>query len=191
MKRDINVGNPIDTTAGATAQEYEGILRVLAADKDVDAVLAIFAPPIVIETKEMEEALRKVAPVFWRYKKPLLGCFIGQKGLSAQLGTRGHFIPLYVFPEEAIQALKRATEYAELRRKPSGKIPVFKDIQKAKARELIDTIIKNSARRPLWLSPEEIAKLLACYGIRQSKIAFAATISEAQAAAKTGFPGGR
>jgi acetate---CoA ligase (ADP-forming) len=189
MKRGINVGNPVDTTAGAAAQEYEGILKVLAADEDVDAVLAIFAPPIVIETKEMEEALRKVAPVFWHYKKPLLGCFIGQKGLSAQLGTRGHFIPLYVFPEEAIQALKRATEYAELHSKPTGKIPVFKDIQKAKARDLIDSIIKNSAKRPLWLSPEEVENLLSYYGIRQSKIAFASTILDARAAAtKLGYP---
>jgi acetyltransferase len=189
MKRGINIGNPIDTTAGATAQEYEGILRVLAADKDVDVVLAIFAPPIVIETKEMEDALRKVAPVFWRYKKPLLGCFIGQKGLSAQLGTKGHFIPLYVFPEEAIQALKRAAEYAELRSKPRGIIPVIKDIQKAKARELIEGIIKNSAERPLWLSSEKIAKLLSYYGIRQSEVVFASSLSEAKAAAKKlGFP---
>jgi acetyl coenzyme A synthetase (ADP forming)-like protein len=189
MKRDINLGNPIDTTAGATAQEYEGILRVLAADRDVDAVLAIFAPPIVIETKEMEGALRRVAPFFWRYKKPLLGCFIGQKGLSAQLGTHGHFIPLYTFPEEAILALKRAVEYAELRRKPRGKIPVIKGIQKAKARDLIDTVIKNGTARPLWLSAEEIAALLACYGIAQAEVVFARTSAEAQAAAaKLGFP---
>jgi len=189
LKRDINLGNPIDTTAGSTAQEYEGILRVLAADKDVDAVLAIFVPPIVVETKDMEDALRRVAPVFWRYKKPLLGCFIGQKGLSAQLGTHGHFIPLYVFPEEAILSLKRAVEYAELRRKPRGKIPVIKGIQKAKARELIDTVIKNSTARPLWLSAGEIAELLACYGIRQAEVVVASTASEAQAAAeRLGFP---
>ena len=189
LKRDINLGNPIDTTAGSTAQEYEGILRVLAADKDVDAVLAIFVPPIVVETKDMEDALRRVAPVFWRYKKPLLGCFIGQKGLSAQLGTHGHFIPLYVFPEEAILSLKRAVEYAELRRKPRGKIPVIKGIQKAKARELIDTVIKNSTARPLWLSAREIAELLACYGIRQAEVVVASTASEAQAAAeRLGFP---
>jgi len=189
LKRDINLGNPIDTTAGSTAQEYEGILRVLAADKDVDAVLAIFVPPIVVETKDMEDALRCVAPVFWRYKKPLLGCFIGQKGLSAQLGTHGYFIPLYVFPEEAILSLKRAVEYAELRRKPRGKIPVIKGIQKAKARELIDTVIKNSTARPLWLSAGEIAELLACYGIRQAEVVVASTASEAQAAAeRLGFP---
>ncbi|MDD5339165.1 MAG: GNAT family N-acetyltransferase [Dehalococcoidales bacterium] len=189
MKRGINVGNPIDTTAGATAQEYEGILRILAADENVDAVLAIFAPPIVIETKEMEDALRKVAPVFWRYKKPLLGCFIGQKGLSAQLGSKGHYIPLYVFPEEAIQSLRRATEYSEMRSKPIGNIPIFKDIQKAKARELINTVIKNSSKRPIWLSPEEIEKLLSCYGIHQSGVVFADTIDEAKTTArKLGYP---
>ncbi len=189
MKRGINIGNPVDTTAGATAQEYEGILRVLAADKDVDAVLAIFAPAIVSETKDMEEALRKVALIFWRYKKPLLGCFIGQKGLSAQLGTRGHFIPLYVFPEEAIVALRRATEYAELRRKPRGKIPLIKDIQKTKARELIDAVLKNRTERPLWLSAAEIEELLGYYGIRQSKVVFAATAGAAKTVAKKlGFP---
>ncbi|MFC1970830.1 GNAT family N-acetyltransferase [Chloroflexota bacterium] len=189
LKRDINLGNPLDTTAGATAQEYEGILRVLVDDKNVDAVLAIFAPPIVVETKDMENALRRVVPVFWRYKKPLLGCFIGQKGLSSRIGTHGHFIPLYTFPEEAILSLKRAVEYAELQRKPRGKIPMIKGIQKEKARQLIDTVIKNSTERPLWLSAGEIAELLACYGIRQAEVVVAKTLSEAQAsAARLGFP---
>jgi acetyltransferase len=189
VKRDINLGNPIDTTAGATAAEYEGILRVLAADKGVDAVLAIFAPPIIIETKDMENALRRVAPVFWRYKKPLLGCFIGQKGLSAQLGTHGHFIPLYTFPEEAIVSLRRAAEYAELRRKPRGKIPVFKDIKKDKAHEMIDAIIKKSRAGHVWLSPTQIADLLAYYGIKYAEVAEARTAEEAKAAAaRLGFP---
>jgi acetyl coenzyme A synthetase (ADP forming)-like protein len=189
MKRDINIGNPLDTTAGATAQEYEDILRILAADKGVDAVLAIFAPPIVIETKDMEEALRRVAPVFWRARKPILGCFIGQKGLSSRLGKGGHYIPLFTFPEEAMVALRRAAEYDELRRKPRGKIPVFKDIQKTKARGLINRVIKESKARPLWLSPDQIEELLDCYGIRQAKMKVARTVSEAKAAAeKLGFP---
>lgn len=189
MKRDISIGNPIDTTAGATAREYEGILRVLAADKDVDAVLAIFAPPMVVETKDMEEALRRVAPVFWRYKKPILGCFIGQKGLNSQLGTHGHYIPLFTFPEEAILSLTRAAEYDEMRHKPRGKIPVIKGIQKVKARQLIDQVLLNSTERPLWLTAQQISKLLVYYGIRQAEIAFAGTSSEAQEVAeKLGFP---
>ncbi len=189
LKRSINLGNPIDTTAGATAGEYEGILRVLAAAKDVDAVLAIFAPPMVVETRDMEEALRRVAPFFWRSKKPLLGCFIGQKGLRAQLGTHGHYIPLYTFPEEAILSLRRAAEYSELRRKPRGKIPAIKDIQRAKARQLMDTVMKNSTERPLSLSAGEVSELLSCYGIRQAGLIVARTSFEARTAAKQlGFP---
>jgi acetyl coenzyme A synthetase (ADP forming)-like protein len=189
MKRGINIGNPIDTTAGATADEYEGILRVLAADKDVDVVLAIFAPPIVIETSDMEEALRRVAPVFWRAKKPILGCFIGQKGLSAQMGKQGHFIPLFTFPEEAMVALRRAAEYDEMRRKPQGKIPVLKNIRKDEAHELIDNIIKNSQTRDVWLTPADIQKLLSYYGIKYAEIAGAKTAAEAQEAAeRLGFP---
>jgi acetyl coenzyme A synthetase (ADP forming)-like protein len=189
MKRGINIGNPIDTTAGATADEYEGILSVLAADENVDAVLAIFAPPIVIETKDMEDALRRAAPVFWKYKKPILGCFIGQKGLSSRLGRRGHYIPLFTFPEEAMVALRRAAEYDEMRRKPQGKIPVFKNIRKTEARGIIDGAIEKSQTRGVWLSPEEIQKLLSCYGIKYAEISDAATVAEAQeVAARLGFP---
>jgi acetate---CoA ligase (ADP-forming) len=189
LKREVNMGNPMDTTAGATAEEYEGILRVLAADDNVDAVLAIFAPPMVVQTKDMEDALRRVAPLFWRARKPLLGCFIGQKGLSSQLGTHGHYIPLYTFPEEAVLSLRRAVEYSERRSKPIGKIPKFKDVRKGRARELIDRVMKNSAERPLQLSAEEISELLACYGIRQPKLVTASTLAGAQeAAADLGYP---
>jgi len=189
LKRDINLGNPLDTTAGATADEYEGILKVLAADKDIDAVLAIFIPPIVVETEEMEEAIRRAAPVFWRYKKPMLTCFIGQKGLSIRFGSRGRYIPCYMFPEEAVISLKRATEYAEMRRKPRGKVPPIKGINKARAREIIESAMRKSAERPLWLSTEDIAGLLDCYRISRVNIVVAGSAAQAKAAAaKIGFP---
>ena len=35
---------------------------------------------------------------------------------------------------------------------------------------MIDTVIKNSTDRPLWLSPAEISELLAYYGIRQAEV---------------------
>jgi acetate---CoA ligase (ADP-forming) len=189
LKRDVSLGNPMDTTAGATAEEYEGILKVLAADDNIDAVLTIFVPPIVVETKTMEDTLSRMAPVFWRAKKPLLGCFIGQKGLSSQLGTQGHFIPLYTFPEEAILSLRRAVEYAELKSKPAGAVPMMKDIRRLDARKLINSVMKNSHQRPLQLSAEHISELLSYYGILQAEIVLARSSAEAKAAAKKlGFP---
>jgi acetate---CoA ligase (ADP-forming) len=189
MKRGINIGNPIDTTAGANATEFESILKILAEDPNVDSVLAIFAPPIVVETKDFEEALRRIAPFYWKHKKPILGCFIGQKGLSARLGKEGHYIPLFTFPEEAMVALRRVTEYNELLTKPQGKYPDIKGIKREEAKELIDRIIKKSNIRDVWITPADIAALLSCYGIRYAQTVSTRTITEAQeTAAKLGFP---
>ncbi len=189
LKRDIRLSNPIDTTAGATAEEFQGILKVLASDRGNDAVLAIFAPPIVTGIEAMEEAIRRVAPAFWRQGKPLLACFLGHRGFRARLGAGGRFVPCYPFPEEAASALAKAAEYAELRRKPRGKVPSIRGIKRGKARRIIEAAITRSVERPLWLPPEKTAELLDCYGIRFVETLMARTESEAVALAlKLGFP---
>ena len=189
IKRDIRLNNPVDTTAGATAEEFEGILKVLASDKDNDAVLAIFIPPVVAGTEAMEDATRRVAPIFWRHGKPLLACFLGHRGFKAKLGYSGKFVPCYPFPEEAVSALAKAAEYAELRGKPKGMIPKIRGIKRARARRIIELAMTRSVERPLWLSAKEIAELLGCYGIRLVETLVAKTATEAVAAAlKIGFP---
>jgi acetyl coenzyme A synthetase (ADP forming)-like protein len=189
LKRDISIHNPLDTTAGADAEEFRGILEVLATDRDSDAVLAIFIPPVVENMEDFEAAIRDVSPSFQKENKTLLACFLGQRGFKAKLGSRGRFVPSYPFPEEAIAALARAVEYGEMRRKPAGKIPELEGINKEKAREIIGGAMTASTQRPLWMTPEEINDLLACYGIRLAGTPMAATPDEAAlAASKMGFP---
>jgi len=189
IKRDILLNNPVDTTAGATAEEFQGILQVLASDNDNDAVLAIFIPPVVAGTAAMEDAIRRVAPIFWRHGKPLLACFLGHRGFKAKLGSSGKFVPCYPFPEEAVAALAKAVEYAELRRKPKGMIPRIRGIKHARARRIIEVAMSRSVERPLWLSTKEIAELLGCYGIRFVETVVSRTATEAVASAlKVGFP---
>ncbi len=189
IKRDIRLNNPVDTTAGATAEEFQGILQVLASDNDNDAVLAIFIPPVVAGTAAMEDAIRRVAPIFRRHGKPLLACFLGHRGFKAKLGSSGKFVPCYPFPEEAVAALAKAVEYAELRRKPKGMIPKIRGIKHARARRIIEVAMTRSIERPLWLSTKEIAELLDCYGIRLVETVVARTATEAVASAlKVGFP---
>ncbi|GAI07572.1 unnamed protein product, partial [marine sediment metagenome] len=172
-----------------TAGEFQGILQVLASDNDNDAVLAIFIPPVVAGTAAMEDAIRRVAPIFWRHGKPLLACFLGHRGFKAKLGSSGKFVPCYPFPEEAVAALAKAVEYAELRRKPKGMIPRIRGIKHARARRIIEVAMTRSIERPLWLSAKEIAELLGCYGIRLVETVVARTATEAVASAlKVGFP---
>ncbi|MFC1964302.1 GNAT family N-acetyltransferase [Chloroflexota bacterium] len=189
VQRDINLNNPVDTTAGATAPEFEGILKVLADDKDNDAVLVIFMPPVVVETRTMEDTIRRIAPLFWKRGKPLLACFLGQWGLKAQLGTRGRYVPTYPFPEEAVAALAKAAEYAEMKRRPPGKLSRITGLKRVKARKIIERAMTRSTQRPLWLAADEIAGLLGCYGIRFVETVLARTPGEAaEAATRLGYP---
>jgi acetyl coenzyme A synthetase (ADP forming)-like protein len=188
-KRDIAFNNPLDMTAGGAEDEFEGVLRVLAADPANDAVITIFIPPTVVDPKGIEEAIRRVAPVFHRRQKPLMACFMGQQGVSTKLGVRGKFVPCYPFPEDAVAALAEAAEYGEWRRKPKGTVPKIRGIRRERARKLIESAMTRNTRRPFWLSAGQIADLLNCYGIRLAKTLMVNTASEAiVAASEVGFP---
>jgi acetyl coenzyme A synthetase (ADP forming)-like protein len=189
IKRDIKLGNPLDMTAGASVDEFESALKVLARDKGNDAVLALFILPVAMDTTGIEIAARRAAPLFWRHRKPLLACFMGQRGFKAKLGSAGKFVPCYPFPEGAVSALAKAVEYAEMKRKPKGIIPKIHGIQRERARKIIETAMTRTTQRPLWLSPGEIAELLDCYKIRLVKTMVAKTAVEAvSSVSELGFP---
>ncbi|HJW88060.1 MAG TPA: CoA-binding protein, partial [Dehalococcoidia bacterium] len=99
IKRDITVHNPLDLTAGASEDEFAEILKVLAPDPGNDAVILIFVPPVVVPLEAIEKAVGLVATVFQRHQKPLLACFMGQRGFSRKLGYKDKFVPCYPFPE--------------------------------------------------------------------------------------------
>jgi acetyl coenzyme A synthetase (ADP forming)-like protein len=189
VKRDINIHNPLDTTAGADAEEFRSLLRIIADDKDSDAVLVIFIPPVVENTEDFEAAIRDVVQDFHQQGKPLLECFLGQRGFKTKPGSSGRFVPGYSFPEEAISALARAVEYAEARQRPAGKIPEFTGIKRDEALEIIGKALTGTTQRPLWLKPQEISGLLTCYGIHFVETVTAQTPDEAAASATgIGFP---
>jgi acetyl coenzyme A synthetase (ADP forming)-like protein len=189
IKRDIAVQNPLDITAGATAEEFEGALRVLASDKGNDAVILVSLPPIVVDQKAMEDVIGRVAPVFQRHQKPLLVCFVGQRGFKVRLGVSDRFVPCYPFPEDAVSALAKAAEYGQWLRKPKGTIPKIHGIKRDRTRRTVESVMTRSAQRPLWLSAGEIAEILNCYGIRMVETLLAKTASEAaDSAAAVGFP---
>jgi acetyl coenzyme A synthetase (ADP forming)-like protein len=189
VKRDISLHNPLDTTASGDAEEFRAILQLFADDEDSDAVLSIFVPPVVEHTQDFETSIRDVAQHYWDKGKPLLACFLGQRGFKAKLGPSGRFVPSYPFPEEAVSALSKAVEYAETRQKPTGKIPGFTGIRKDEARDIVAKAMTGSLQRPLWLQPREISSLLACYGMRFVETTMAKTPAEAAAAAtQIGFP---
>lgn len=189
IKRDIRIGNPLDLTGSVTPEEFEGSLRVMVEDDNVDAVLVVFVPAAVVDSTLVEEYIRRVSPLYQRSGKPLLACFMGQRGFKARLGKAGSYVPCYPFPEDAISALAKAVEYRELKEKPRGAVPRIKGIKRERARRIIETAMGRNKQRPFWLPADKIVDLLDCYGIRIVGTTVARSAAEAASlAAKAGFP---
>lgn len=188
-RRETSLGNPLDLTAGASAGEFLDILKVLAADPDLDAVLAIFVPPVVMGYEQMEGALRKVMPAFQSRGKVLLTCFIGQQSMLRKLGTGRRPVPGFLFPEDAVAALDKAAQCGDIARRRPGRAVRVRGIRRARAAKIVQDALAGSTQRPMWLPADAATRLLDCYGIRTVETLTAATPGEAAAlAARLGFP---
>jgi len=81
IKRVGSFINPLDVTAGATQEEFSGVLKMLASDKDFDAVIVLTIPPTTVPLEVMEKAIKQAAAAFKQNDKPLLACLMGREGL--------------------------------------------------------------------------------------------------------------
>ncbi len=189
ITRDIRINNPLDLTAGASPDVFKKVLSMLATDPNYDSVLTIFIPPTTMGTNEMANAIGDVAPLFAQQDKPIVSCFIGQHGIIEKLGSKRHYVPTYLFPEDAIRAISRATCHNNLLKIPKGVIPELGDIRKEEARALIDKLLAESKRGAFWLNTIDIATLLGCYGINFIETHVARTSRDAEdIASNIGLP---
>lgn len=154
-----SLGNPVDMLATATAGQYARALAILAADPGVDAIIVAFIPPLVTQAEDVAAAIVAAAPTI---PKTLLACFAGVEGMQEHLGGVGSGVPAYAFPESAARALVRVSRYAAWRKRDEGAAPTFGDVQRGRAAALAAKILQ---RRPGWLRSQDVADLLACYGI--------------------------
>src|SRR4030095_7347145 len=71
-------------------------------------------------------------------------------------------IPSYKFPETAAIALARATRYARWREQPERTLPEFADLRRDEAASIVASALQRGGG---WLTAEETAALLSCYGL--------------------------
>jgi len=189
LPAEASVRNPVDMIASADAPSYEKALRLLAADKNVDAVIVIFVPPLVTGAPAVAHAILVGAS---GSKKPILSCFMGSHGVPESLRSlnEGH-IPSYAFPEAAARTLARTVKYGIWRAAPAGKVPTLSGIDPARARAAIARALKGVAAdaAPIWMDAAARQDLFDAYGIRTTRDRVAGNRGEAAAVAKSiGFP---
>jgi acetyl coenzyme A synthetase (ADP forming)-like protein len=157
------VGNPVDTLAAVAADDFARAVTIVGLSGDVDAVIAIHIPAITGEPTAVASALQgAVADIDGRV--PVLAVSMSSaQAPTAQLREDG--IPTYAFPEDAVRALGHAVRHNAYRRAPVDEPAEPAGLRHDEASALLADAL-GGAPRGRWLTPDEVARLLECYGIR-------------------------
>jgi acetyl coenzyme A synthetase (ADP forming)-like protein len=167
---EASLANPVDLLGSANAATYEAVLGPLLADPNVDAVIALFVPPVVEEPHAVEAVLARVRG---ESAKPLLSVVMSADG-SPHEG--------FDYPESAARALGLAAQRAAWLRRAAGTVPELA-VDAAAGRAVVDAAADG------WLDARAAHTLLDAYGIPLVPERSAASPDEAVAAAlELGFP---
>ena len=178
---EASVANPVDMVASATAEDYGRALSLVAAEGSVDAVVVIFIRPLATRAQDVAAA---VAEAVRRLPRPIpvLTVFMSSEGEEAVRALRAPDvrIPVYSFPEEAARALSRAVRYGQWRARPEGSVVEFPEVDRDEAAALLAKALRQG---PRWLTPDESAELLSCWGFPLVEQRTVRTPKEAERAA--------
>jgi acetate---CoA ligase (ADP-forming) len=178
---EASIANPVDMIATAPADHYRRALGVLARHDCADAVIAIFIPPLATRSGDVAREIRQAVDSF-DAPLPVVSVFMSSEGKPPELASEHAAIPAFAFPEDAARAVARAAEYGSWRESPEGEIPRFDDVRPEEAGAVIAAAL---GRRAEWLAPNEVERLLGCYGLPLVESRAARTPDEAAAAAVT------
>jgi acetyl coenzyme A synthetase (ADP forming)-like protein len=170
LPREATTTNPVDMIASATAEDYRRALEAVAGDPSVDAVIAIFIPPLVTQARDVAEAVRAASEATRATGKPLLAVWMAQD--DAALATLAGGVPAYGTPEEAVRALAHAVRYGRWRQTATEPPEIPADVDADAAAATISEVLAEGGG---WLVPDRVAELLAAYGVPQVTATVAAT----------------
>lgn len=168
-----SVGNPVDMIASATPEDFRRTIERLAAAPDVDAVIAIFVPPLLTKAPDVAAAIR----IADTGTTPLLAVFMAatdaERGALAGDGA----VPVFSTPEEAARALGHAARYGAWRRAGADDPPELAGIDPDAASAVLAQALAHADDG--WLAPDAVQAILTAYGIPVVESHVVATAAEA------------
>src|SRR5689334_10853807 len=183
LKPEASVANPVDMIASATAAQYREAIRTVGSDPHIDSLIVIFVPPLVTRVEEVAQVISEEVAAL-NQNKPLATVLMSPLKPPAVLTNAR--VPVYQFPETAAIAMARAARYGEWRNRPEPRRVELSGIRREEAGAIVATALQCGEG---WLTPERVAELLACYGLRMVEQKFARTPDEAaEAAGELGCP---
>ena len=179
------VNNPIDVIAAGGPDSYRVAMDAVLSDKNVDGVIVIFVPPIVVDHKAVIKAIAEMIAKHHN-NKTVLGCFMGTPdGIAVLEEMAKHKIPIYTFPESAAKAMWAMTRYHKWIERPEGKMADFK-VNKGRVKKIVAAAVK--AKHEILIG-EEALEILDAYGIGVARSMKAKSLQDMKkAVSMLGFP---
>ncbi len=167
--------NPVDVIGDAKSDRYESAIRTVINDPGVDCGVVILTPQSMTD---IEEIAAVVPRAIQGVKKPVVCAFMGARDVAKGvdiLSTAG--VPNYSFPENAVRALSAMSSLVELWEVPNRETKVFDDVDREKARSLVNDHLGDKQER--YLGQADCQKILECYRLPLLRNEVAATAEEA------------
>ena len=175
--------NPVDVIGDAKEDRYKAALDAVAADPDVNCVLALSTPQAMTDYEKYAEAVGQAAK---QSGKTFFSAFMGEASLpKAREILRNYGIPQYPYPEPAIKTFEAMVKYRNwLDSAPTAPRLVPAD------RERVATMFQEARRQGRnQLGEREAREVIAAYGFRLPQNVLTRTVDEAVATAtRIGFP---
>jgi acyl-CoA synthetase (NDP forming) len=169
--------NPVDLLAAAPPERYQQAIELAASSGEADAMIVIHIPPFagVHGTDQIAAAIHQ-ADERVPAETTMLAVLMTTADAPAELRGGSRRIPCYAFPEEAARALARAAERGQWLRHPDTPLPELPGIRHDEAAALVAHALADG---PRWLTVEEAARLLGCYGLPLAEWRLAHTTEKA------------
>ena len=174
LPAEASTANPVDMLGSATGDTYERIVPLVLDDPNVDALIALFVPPVVAGAEEVASAIGNGARR--SNGKPVIASLIAE-GAPHAVGVTS-----FPYPESAARALGLAAARADWLRRPAGVVPELDGLDATRARAVVERALDGAD--DAWLPAGDVRELLGAYGIPLVEERLAATADEAAAAAR-------
>ena len=158
--------NPVDLGAAASTEQFARAVPAVLADDGVDAVIVVYAPPVVTDASSVARAVADAVAASGS-DKPVLACFLGRLEVADELrgdNTGRRTIPTFAFPEAAARALGRAAGLAAWRARPEGALPQLAGLDVDASAQLIASRLVQTPDGS-WLDEADVDALLLSFGI--------------------------
>ncbi|HZD00907.1 MAG TPA: GNAT family N-acetyltransferase, partial [Actinomycetes bacterium] len=152
---EASTANPVDLLAAAPPAHYRRAVELVASSGEVDALIAIFIPPLAFGVAEVAGAVREAAEAS-PAGVPVLAVVMSAAGGPPELRGGRRAVPCYAFPEDAARALARAAAYGAWRAAPEGRVPELAGVGRDEAAAVLATAMA-AGPLPRWLEPDEVA----------------------------------